>query len=329
MRFLRTEEQAAFAGALHRLLESADVPSAARAWADGGREPGRALWDQVAQVGVHGLLVPEGLGGLDATPVELVVAMEEIGRAAAPGPWAESVAFLPVALAGVRDETVEALASGAMGTVAVLPEAPFALDADFADHVFVLAEGRITGAVAETPQVSIDPTRRLLYPLAPTEEGCEAPAAGRAFDLAVLATAAQLLGCGERILTDSLAYVKQRRQFGREIGSYQAVKHALADVRIALDFARPLVEGAAVDVNARSVSAAKVAAGDAAHRASRVGLQVHGAVGYTAELDLSLWLLKVRALMGAWGGSSFHRARIADVLVTDRLPTDARVGIPS
>ena len=117
----------------------------------------------------------------------------------------------------------------------------------------------------------------------------------RAFDLAVLATSAQLLGLGEHLLDASVAYVKQRKQFGREIGSYQAIKHRLADVRIALDFARPLVFGAALDEV--PASAAKVATGDAAYLAARAALQVHGAVGYTRELDLSLWILKVRALV--------------------------------
>ena len=131
--------------------------------------------------------------------------------------------------------------------------------------------------------------------------------------LGVLATSAQLLGLGERILADSVTYAKQRKQFGREIGSYQAIKHALADVRIALDFARPLVFGAAL--GEISASAAKVAAADAAYLASRTGLQVHGAIGYTAEFDLSLWLTKVRALVSAWGTPAYHRARVLEDLV--------------
>jgi alkylation response protein AidB-like acyl-CoA dehydrogenase len=125
-----------------------------------------------------------------------------------------------------------------------------------------------------------------------------------------------MLGAGERGLADTVVYAKQRRQFGREIGSYQAVKHQLADVRIALDFARPLVLGAALgEVPA---SAAKVAAGDAAHRAARTGLQVHGAIGYTAEFDLSLWLLRIRALVTAWGTPAYHRARLLDSIVGAR-----------
>ena len=124
----------------------------------------------------------------------------------------------------------------------------------------------------------------------------------------MLAVSAQLLGAGERVLADSVTYVKQRKQFGREIGSYQAIKHALADVRIALDFARPLVFAAAL--GEISPSAAKVATGDAAYLAARTGLQVHGAIGYTAELDLSLWLTKIRALVTAWGTPAVHRDRL-------------------
>ncbi len=154
--------------------------------------------------------------------------------------------------------------------------------------------------------VSVDRTRRLF---AVTGAGQVDQAA---FDLAVLATAAQLLGAGERVLADSVTYVKQRKQFGREIGSYQAIKHALADVKIALDFARPLVYGAALgEVPA---SAAKVAAGDAAYSAARTGLQVHGAIGYTAEFDLSLWLTKIRALVTAWGTPAHHRAHLLEEL---------------
>ena len=97
-----------------------------------------------------------------------------------------------------------------------------------------------------------------------------------------------------------MTYVKQRKQFGREIGSYQAIKHQLADVRIALDFARPLVYGAALGRDLARVRRQGGGA-DAAYLASRTGLQVHGAIGYTAEFDLSIWLTKIRALVGAWG----------------------------
>jgi hypothetical protein len=143
-------------------------------------------------------------------------------------------------------------------------------------------------------------------------------------ELATLATAAYLLGAGERVLADTVAYAKQRRQFGREIGSYQAIKHRLADVRIALDFARPLVLGAALvstgstSERERGISAAKVAAGEAAYLASRAGLQVHGAIGYTRELELSTWIGTIRELQSAHGTAAFHRQRILDSLLAER-----------
>ncbi|CQA00540.1 acyl-CoA dehydrogenase FadE [Mycobacteroides abscessus subsp. abscessus] len=136
----------------------------------------------------------------------------------------------------------------------------------------------------------------------------------------MLAISAQLIGAGQALLDRAVAYAKQRSQFGRPIGSYQAVKHKLADVHIALELARPLVYGAALSLAdesptaARDASAAKVAAAKAAYLAARSALQTHGAIGFTAEYDLSLWILKVRALTSAWGTSEWHRARVLEAL---------------
>lgn len=288
MRFQLDDDQRDFATALEALLSSGDPVGAARAWADGDHGPGLKLWARLAELGVTSLAT-------EASPVEVCVAFEALGRHAVPGPWVESAAYLPVALGREVD---------GLATVALPPHVPYALDADVADQVYVGS----TPAAAVGAQVgSVDRSRRLF------EVTGDGETHDAAFDLAVLATSAQLLGAGERILADSVAYVKQRRQFGREIGSYQAIKHALADVRIALDFARPLVFGAALgEVPA---SAAKVSCADAAYLASRTGLQVHGAIGYTQELDLSVWLTKVRALVTAWGTPAFHRARLLDELV--------------
>ena len=290
MRFELDDDQRDFAAALESLLAGADTVGAARAWADGDHDPGLKLWSRLTELGVLSLAT-------DATAVEVAIAFEAIGRHAVPGPWVESAAYLPVALG----REVEGMA-----TVSVPPHVPYALDADVADQVYV---GSAAATSVGERIGSVDPTRHLFRV---TGEGEPHP---EAFDLAVLATAAELLGAGERVLTDSVAYVKQRTQFGREIGSYQAIKHALADVRIALDFARPLVFGAAL--GAVDASAAKVAAGDAAYRAARTGLQVHGAIGYTRELDLSLWLTKIRALMTAWGTPAFHRTRLLEQLESD------------
>lgn len=137
----------------------------------------------------------------------------------------------------------------------------------------------------------------------------------------VLATAAYLLGVGERLLADSVTYATQRRQFGRAIGSYQAIKHRLADVRIALDFARPLVFGAACAPSDVGMSAAKVGAYDAAYLASRAALQVHGAIGFTLECDLSIWMGRVLELKTIGGSPQWHRDQILASLLARRNPT--------
>ena len=122
------------------------------------------------------------------------------------------------------------------------------------------------------------------------------------------------------MLDASVSYAKQRSQFGTVIGTYQAIKHKLADVLIAVEMARPLVYGAALALadgspdTARDVSAAKVAATDAALLAARSALQTHGAIGYTQEHDLSLLLLRAQALRSAWGDPTWHRRRVLEAL---------------
>ena len=151
----------------------------------------------------------------------------------------------------------------------------------------------------------MDPARRLTRPEAGGELLAAGPqvtsAAAHALTWARLATAAQALGVGLALLDRTVAYVKQRSQFGVPIGSFQAVKHRLADAKIALEFARPLLFGAALSMDPADVAAAKVTACEAAYATARTALQLHGAIGYTAEYDLSLWLARARALRTAWG----------------------------
>jgi len=311
MRFELTEEQRGFAESLDDLLSKADTPSVIRAWRDGDSKPGLDLWRRLAETGVTGLLVPEDEGGLDASPVDVCVAFEALGRHAVPGPWVESAAFAARALGGGRDS----LAAGEeVVTVAPASPTPRALDADVADRILVVDDGLRAATVGDR-HTSVDPARRLFsVSSAAPVSGTTREDVDAAHDLAVLACSAQLLGLGEHLLEESVDYAKTRTQFGRPIGSFQALKHALADVKITLEFARPLVYGAAVERSSTLASAAKVAVGDAAYLAARVALQVHGAIGYTAEHDLSLWILKVRALVGAWGTSSYHRGRIFSAL---------------
>jgi alkylation response protein AidB-like acyl-CoA dehydrogenase len=315
MDFRTSDEQRGFARALHDLMAGTDPVTIARDWAARDHEPGLALWRRLAEQGVTALVVPEEHGGLGGSAVDLAVAFEVLGHQLAVGPWVESV-YLARAL---PPDELGAVAEGVVATVAVPPHVPYAVDADVAALVHLATPGGVHRATPVERVRSVDTTRQL-FTVTPDTGPAVAGGGGDAFDHAVLACSAQLLGCAERLLSDTVAYVQERRQYGRTIGSYQVVKHQLADVRIGLDFARPLVHGAAVALQTgdptatRSVSAAKVAVGDAAHWSARVALQLHGAVGYTAELDLGLWINRVRALQQLWGTSTHHRGRIVDAL---------------
>ncbi|MGH3433237.1 MAG: acyl-CoA dehydrogenase family protein [Thermocrispum sp.] len=307
MRFTPSAEQRAFTASMHEMLRSADTPSVIRAWASGDHEPGLALWRRLAGVGLHGLLHDAGLP-------EVVLAFEVLGYHAVPGPLVESVAVLPVLLRDGPPEWLRGLASGELiGTLAAPPLLPYALDADAAGLCLHVDGPQLSEFDPGEPLTSVDPARRLstvdrLRPLALRADP-------GAIDHGALAVAAQLLGVGRRLLDDTVAYAKHRQQYGRPIGQFQAVKHLLAEVVVGLELARPLVHAAALTETPRDISAARVACADAAYLSARTALQVHGAVGYTAEHNLGLWFTKVRALRSAWGSQAWHRDRVLQALV--------------
>ncbi|HEX4089527.1 MAG TPA: acyl-CoA dehydrogenase family protein [Trebonia sp.] len=346
--------QREFSAALHDLLGAADGPAVARSWADGDLAPGLALWGRLAGIGVTALAVPEQWGGLGADPADLVAACEELGHHAVPGPVAESLAAAPALLAALAERDppsascggwLTGLATGDLiATLAMPPRLPFAADAAAAGLVLLADPDAVWAGRAGAVHWSVDPTRTLSVVIgADLLARDPGPALARAFNLGVLACSAQLLGAGRALLEASVRHAGLRVQFGQPVGTFQAVKHKLADVAIALEFARPLLDAAAAaiggaaalgggaaagDVAAvqRDVSAAKVACADAAALAARAALQVHGAIGYTAEHDLSLYLTKVRALVPAWGSQAEHRRRVVDALTGPPVPGRAETG---
>nr|WP_155907419.1 MULTISPECIES: acyl-CoA dehydrogenase [unclassified Mycolicibacterium] len=315
------ESQRDFAASIDAALGAADVPAAVRAWSGvekaADAAPGRKVWSTLADLGVTALNVPEEFDGIGAHPVDLVVALERLGYWAVPGPVTESIAVAPVLLAS--DARSEGLASGELiATVAQPPLTPRAVDADTAGLILLAGDGQVQDAAAGEEHQSVDPARHL-FDVTATGEAQSADTA-KAFEFGALATAAQLVGAGQAMLDMAVEYAKQRTQFGTVIGSYQAIKHKLADVHIAVELARPLVYGAALALAdrsptlARDVSAAKVAANEAALLAARSSLQTHGAIGFTQEHDLSLLLLRTQALRSAWGDSAWHRTRVLEGL---------------
>jgi alkylation response protein AidB-like acyl-CoA dehydrogenase len=350
MTVVRSAEQEQFGAALHDLL-AGRTPGAARRWAAGDRAPGLALWRRLAELGVTALAVPEKWGGLGASPLDVVIACEELGHHALPGPVAESLAAVPQLLTALCDDHpadeqladeqlarcggwLARLASGELiATLALPPRLPYAADADAAGLVLLAEADVVRLAVPGEAHRSVDGARSLFEVRAGpvlARGPAVAAAVRRTLDLGALASAAQLLGAGRALLEASVRHAGLRAQFGRPVGAFQAVKHQLADAAIGLEFARPLLDAAAIALGdgaltdgattdggttaSRDVSAAKIACADAAYRASRVALQVHGAIGYTEEHDLGLWLAKVRALVPAWGSQAEHRAAVMAAL---------------
>jgi alkylation response protein AidB-like acyl-CoA dehydrogenase len=341
MRFDFSEDQVLFQQSVRNVLERECASEHVRAlWqTETGRSQER--WRKLAEIGLLGLLVPEVHGGLGMDEVDLVLPLEETGRAALPEPVVETVVgtrlLADAGAADLRQQWLPRVASGDAVLTVGHAANPFVSDAHVAD-LLLLQDGDdihavLRADVALERQPCSDPSRRLFRvdwrPRAATR--VVGGAAGRtaldaAFDRAALATAAQQLGIGQRLIDTAVGYATAREQFGRPIGSFQAVKHMLANALVRLEFARPVVYRAAFSVarDAKTrpldVSHAKAAASEAAVHAAKVSLQVHGAIGYTWEVDLHVWMKRAWALGAAWGTPLRHRARLGAAILDGAGP---------
>jgi alkylation response protein AidB-like acyl-CoA dehydrogenase len=300
MRFAFDDDQLAFRDAVQELLDKECTPAHVRAaWSnDTGRIPG--LWEKLVAMGVVGMLATEERGGLGLTMVDLVLILEATGRYAVPEPIVETAAFGVPFLERV-DVTVSA-------------DHTFAPWADTAD-VIVTAAGRFErGAVELVARPSVDGSRRL-FEVRGTPTEVDGNALAAAFDRAVVGAAAQQCGLAQRMLDLTADYTKERRQFGVPIGSFQAVKHQLANARIALEFARPLVYRAAATSDPVHASMAKAKADEAALTTAKAALQCHGAIGYTTEYDLHLYMKRAWALSRSKGDRRLHLDRVGQTIL--------------
>jgi alkylation response protein AidB-like acyl-CoA dehydrogenase len=176
-----------------------------------------------------------------------------------------------------------------------------------ATHVYRASDLSLLSAFAAEPVPSVDASRRLAH-----VTGDGTPAAAPLLGVrATVGTAAFLCGLARRQVDITVAYLKDRKQFGVAIGTFQGLKHPLAAAVVDAEFAWPVVLNAAHTLTRRDVSHAKAAASDAAYRMSRVCLQAHGAMGYTVEYDLHLFMKRTWALAKDWGTADEHRAMIA------------------
>ena len=295
MDFRFTEEQLMLAETVRDYLAGTHGPEVLRRLdADGNRDP--AIWQGLVDMGLTGLLVPEEHGGLGMGLVEAVLIATVCGRVCLAEPLVDT-ALVGVPWLLAKDETGQ-LAAIAAGEVRLpLPHAinPWVADGD-------------GPALA-----SVDPLRALT-----SSSGEEDP---HLLNLAALMSAAQLVGLADAMLHQATEYAKIRTQFGQPIGAFQGIKHQLASCAVAIEFAKPVVWRAAAAMQDGIMSApvhvshAKVAATDAAMLTAETAIQVHGAMGYTYEVDLHFWMKRTWALAGAWGSRGFHLKRVDEAVL--------------
>lgn len=298
MRLALSSDQTAIADAVAQALAGSD-PTLPRGY-----------WGRLADVGLTSALLAPEEDGLGLTEADLIAALVESGRWAVPVPLVETALVAARLLSGT--EHAELLAGGKAWITAVLDPSGLAPWTAGSDGVLAGNERGVRWIApgdALTPVPALDPGRPLgQVPAGAGTLVCADPSRiARARRAGMLGTAAQLLGLAQRALDLTVTYTSQRQQFGTPIGTFQAVKHQLADAFVAADLARPLVWAAAWSHSRddpaadRDVAAAKLRAGEAAALAARAALQCHGGMGYTREHELHRWLLRIWALRAAWG----------------------------
>jgi alkylation response protein AidB-like acyl-CoA dehydrogenase len=322
--FSPSELQRDLAEGTRRLLTDRCPPAVVRAaWEkpDGTA----ALWAALTGLGLPGALVAERAGGLGLSVSDLLPALVETGYAAVPAPIVETALVAePLLAAAGHADLVGGTATGEV-VVTAAPDGALVPWAGAATHVLILGTGE--ARLAQRAELgaeavpAVDGSRPLsrIAPGVGTVLAVDAGQVRLARARAALGTAAQLVGLGERQLAMTVEYVGTRRQFGVPVGSFQAIKHQLADALLGIRFAEPPVRAAGLALDAgtdpvRPVALAKALASDAADAVSRTAIQCHGAIGYTDEYDLQLYAKRTWALAAAWGTSAEHRAAYGDVL---------------
>lgn len=285
---------------------------------DGGARP-EALRHKLTDMGLPALLVPEADGGLGLDLVTGALVAMELGRACVADPIADTALVAAPWLAAHQQHAwLTRVAEGGAIVALAHPANPWVADLDLADAV--IGGGRVSSPPASPVAMeSVDPLRRLFAPPAVDADDL-------LLDLGALMAAGQLIGVADTMLAMAVEYAGQRRQFGQPIGAFQAVKHHLATAAVKIEFAKPVLLRAAASRQAASpdasvhVSHAKLAATDAAIATAETAIQVHGAMGYTYEVDLHFWMKRSWALAGAWGDRNFHLRRTSAGILTGNPP---------
>lgn len=346
---LHTEVEEDLRSTVRDLLVRRCDPTAVTAAYDGDHELGERLWPVLARdLGLAGLLVPEDRGGAGASAREAAVVLEELGRSVAPVPFLTSAVVATTALLGSEGDLLESLASGERTAAVVVPlsTAPDAALPDVsvdggrltgsvrsvagaleADVLLVPAAGRlyaVDAAAADlVPVVSLDMTRRLADVTLDGAAGsvvADEAALRRGLGAGAALLASEQVGVAQWCLTTTIAYLQERRQFGRVVGGFQALKHRLADLFTEVESAAAAARYAAATLATDdpdvpvATAVAQAFCSDAAVHAAQEALQLHGGIGMTWEHPVHLYLKRAKADQIALGTPGAHRARLADLI---------------
>lgn len=337
MNFTFTEDQLLFRDSVSDFMRTEVTAERIRAaWdSDSGRNP--ALWQQLAELGLVGITVPEEFGGLGMSSLDFVLLAQECGYVALPEPLVQTalvaVPMLDALGSDLAAQWLPKIAAGEAIVVVGLQQNLLVEDAHIADLLLLERAGEIHAVTPDQCELqrseSVDPSRQL-FTIEIKGTGnvvaqgeLAASLLARALDHGALGAAAQAVGLAQRMIDLSVQYTSDRQQFGKPVGSFQAVKHHMANVAVQLEYAKAPVHRAAcalADGSAgasQAVSHAKIVACDAAKLAAKNSIQVHGAMGYTWEVDLHIYMKKAWALANSWGDAGFHKARVADHIFAD------------
>ena len=347
MDFTFTEDQIALRDTISRFLMTEAAPELLREiWET---ESGRSteLWQKIAEQGLIGLSVPEAEGGMGMADVDWVLLLQELGYYGLPDVVAETAYVAVGMLAALPPEHVARatwlpqIAAGECRVAVAHPVNRYVADGQQAD-VLLLPHATAQGlelhlvppAQCDFTAVKSYDTSRRLSQVRWTASAATCIAAGpqgqalwdQAAERGALAVAAQQLGLAQRMLDLSVDYAAQRKQFDKLIGSFQAVQHHLADIVTKIEFAKPVLfrafyamQQGEADLAVR-VSHAKLQCSEASGLAARNGLQVHGAMGYTWEVDLQMFMKRGWVLEAAWGDVAFHKDRLVQGLLHSSHP---------
>lgn len=316
-----------------------------------------ALWSKLTDQGYTGIIFPEEYGGVGLGKVELMLLMEEAGRALLTGPFFSTVVLAGTVLDAVstpanKEKYLAPICRGEVrATVAILEagaswnprdiqvsatngnlsgEKFFVSDAAIADFIIVVARNGVFVVDSKARGLKIssmsgmDLTRKLYvveFSNTPAEEIGSTKNLPQAFNIAAAALAAELVGGMQRTLEITVEYAKTRKQFGKPIGMFQAVQHQCADMYLETESSRSAVyyAGWALEENspdaATAVSIAKMYASDAGRTVGNRGIQIHGGMGFTWENDVHLYYRRAKASETAFGDATFHRERIASMVI--------------